>query len=308
MTLPIFWGELLDEEGRLGRSVSTDEWTVPDAIELDGQKLAWTTRVGPPRFVEPHKGLLEEFIHLSDAHPERIRDYARRWGILRICVHGLPASHNPIAPWSAEPWQLVSLDSHGSVLWRPSLGESQCRPTSSDLLTAKEWMYEPLDSWRNLAALAKKLLNIAANLYSGKAGSPADWRSLIRGWPDLGLASLGIDNAIEREKMTLAGLINEWLSWGNVRPRLHWNDLKARVAFGGEGLFGALAVQLLLVVSRIDGLAICSACSLPYMPSRRPSSARRNYCQACGRKAAARHATEDYRRRLRKDRGTEKLL
>jgi hypothetical protein len=39
--------------------------------------------------------MLSRFVELSEAKPERIRDFARRWGVLSICEHDLPASHNP---------------------------------------------------------------------------------------------------------------------------------------------------------------------------------------------------------------------
>lgn len=104
-------------------------WSVPGAIEVkDGDLIYWSPF--PPdgksgRFIHSGPGLLDQFLKLADATPEKIRDYARRWGVLQICQHGLPASHNP------QPVITPSMI-HGS--WCRPVGKSG---TFSD----------PLESW-----------------------------------------------------------------------------------------------------------------------------------------------------------------
>jgi hypothetical protein len=103
---------------------------------------------------------------------------------------------------------------------------------------------------------------------------------------------------------TLGSHVNEWLMWGGVRPRFDWteNGTVIRLSSGGweqEALFGALAVHLVLAVGGTGGIALCSGCGAPYLPTRRPVDGRRHYCTNCGRKVAERDAARAYRARRR---------
>ena len=52
-------------------------------------------------------------------------------------------------------------------------------------------------------------------------------------------------------------------------------------------VYGLLSAQLRLVVSRNRKLAMCSICSRPYVPRRKPNPNRRNYCsEACSQEGA----------------------
>ncbi len=92
------WGVsgLTTGDGQLERPLA--QWVRPAVVELEGERLRWEYfdknavlgrhgRMGP--------GLLAEFPKLADAPSLAIRDYARRWGVLSICQHGWPSSHNP---------------------------------------------------------------------------------------------------------------------------------------------------------------------------------------------------------------------
>ena len=64
---------------------------VPQHMELTEDAVLWA---GPFKEVRPGPGLLENFLNLVDESDEEIFRYARRWGVLGICKHGVPASHN----------------------------------------------------------------------------------------------------------------------------------------------------------------------------------------------------------------------
>jgi hypothetical protein len=69
---------------------------------------------------------------------------------------------------------------------------------------------------------------------------------------------------------------NFWLEGGGVQPKVSWKASRPIVTFEcpkpyGK-LFANLAIQLLMAVSQVDSVAICSACGQSYMPERRPKT------------------------------------
>jgi hypothetical protein len=102
--------------------------------------------------------------------------------------------------------------------------------------------------------------------------------------------------SVEFQRSLLSAVLNYWLTVASVRPRLHWSSVKPVVQLAGQGLFGALAVQLLFESSRTDGLAVCASCGTPFLPpARRPRRDHNTYCSDCGLKAAQRDAAARYR-------------
>jgi len=102
--------------------------------------------------------------------------------------------------------------------------------------------------------------------------------------------------SVEFQRSLLSAVLNYWLTVSSVRPRLHWSGTKPAVQLAGQGLFGALAVQLLFESSRTDGLAVCTWCGTPFLPpARRPRRDHNVYCSDCGLKAAQRDAAARYR-------------
>src|SRR5688500_5717260 len=78
-----------------GRLFPPLEISVHADIELvDGGLL----RVGDEsrqRLLKTTEGILEDFLRLDGEPDKRLLRFARRWGILGLCEHGLPAIHNP---------------------------------------------------------------------------------------------------------------------------------------------------------------------------------------------------------------------
>ena len=283
-----------DEEGNLGSPAATDLLVVPAQIELDPDRdwLHWEVAPNQLRYASPPRNLLWDFIKLSDASPERIRAFARNWGVLELCdTHSLPADHPRRSAFSSD-------------------SKSKCR-INHWLEGEKELAREPLSAWRRFAGEAKAMLNVAAALHEGEKGKRKDWEQVV--W------SLQLDSrvpafkenlwwnlSVEEQKSWLAGQVTWWLRMGEVRPTLRWgrhsddSDLGISIAFFSHGgLFGELAVQLMLAIGKSKGLAICSNCAAPYLPTRRPRADRRRYCQNCGPKAAPRDASRDRYERIR---------
>src|SRR5262249_37672733 len=64
---------------------------VPDAIAVNEGILWWAERRRTHR--RSGRALLEQFIRLHREPPAAVEAFARRWGVLRLCTHGLPCTH-----------------------------------------------------------------------------------------------------------------------------------------------------------------------------------------------------------------------
>lgn len=255
----------------------------------------------PAKIVLPGSNILEQFVRLADGSTDAIRDYALKWGVLGICKHGLPRTHN----------------------FRRLGPPRFCMPTGyrsiDDFGTCTAW--EPLSAWRHYSRLAQGILDIASRLHQGESVDDEDL------WKQAGIEFMGYDDADKRtrrifQQFTISVEVNGWLELAGVRPFFSWGEgEEATVALGtttlgfstamqkewlpklshlhGTTLFGALGIQILMAVSRKEGFAICSACGMPYAPKRRPNPKRRRYCHRCGLPAAWRNAQQERRARLR---------
>jgi hypothetical protein len=278
--IPALWSTsgLADAEGHLERPTALDQWRIPEFVTVRGDRLVWHEGLG--RASRSKRGLLEEFLGLADQTAERIQKYAQRWGVLGICEHGLPLTHNP------PPRPLPAGSS--TFTW--------CRPLPQE----QGWYWEPIAAWHRYAQQMRAVLNIVARLHQGQLGSDRDWRVLyykedpVPWWK----------RVISADRSMVSVVVNEWLAFAGVRPVYSW-DLggKASIMMAGGSLFGALIVQLAIAIGRIDGLAVCSGCGVSYVPSRNPRSDQRRYCPVCRhRHVPVRDAAADYRRRQKRAR------
>ena len=268
---------LYREDGTFDRAASSGFLSPPDEVELDerGEWLIWRKRVirevpAPGHLKAPGRRILEKFISLADAPPERIRDYAREWGILGICKdHDLPLGHNrPPTPLSVHSAWLCQAHSWQDGNWH--VGKDR------------------VSSWRQYAREALALLRIAARLQSDRLGEIEDWRKALKSsepWQQRDIPFW--ERRVEKEEEVVAGQVNWWLSLGNVTPMFHWSKVDPTMSTcggrgitlgSGQGLFGVLAVQLALVMSGADGFATCTNCGNFYQPRRRPRADQRRYC------------------------------
>jgi len=272
-------------------------WPVPGRVECDGDRLVYDTRDGFERWVDSGPGLLENFLALGDASDDDIVRFAQRWGVLHLCEHELPASHNPgVFPvWTVD-------DSPGwpsRCQWLGEAGSGHIRPIGV--------YWESIATWRKFARQGMAVVRVIAGVESGSLITPED-RALVsprsahfhRAGPYFGGQSLpagiegnpaGIATASTRTLVADAGIIAEgWVRLGGVRlncevtNRIYddgHGDFELAASLGGRSLFAALAVQLLTVVTRSDGFAICSACGSLYGRQIKPKRGQRNYCPPC---------------------------
>jgi len=162
---------------------------------------------------------------------------------------------------------------------------------------------EPISEWFRFARTARAVLSISQALNDKELGSVSDWQ-LLSGYnpllrlstitlPELGLfgstptrrfTETAKAEALFEAKSVIAGYVNDWLAWGNVRPHMAWEEGEPVVTLAGlsprGGLFGALAVHLLELAGRYV-IATCSGCRKFYHPEIRPKSGQDRFCQKC---------------------------
>jgi hypothetical protein len=291
-----FDGLLTLDAGVLERPVAVQPYNSLNKFRIEDEKIKISPEAERSVLITPSKGMLEEFVALADADEKKYLKYACRWGLLELCKeHHEPTNHN----YKCEP----IVPSRMVVLGTTDKAAKEHRET---LLSEGE----QISAWRNHARFARALLNIAARLHDGEIGSDEDWNTLH--FDEAGF--LGWDYAkerrkarkfpdIDREKSLIADGVNTyWLGSGGVQPRVHWNATRPIITFecpkpSGK-LFANLAIQLMMAISQLDSVAICSACGQSYKPLRRPKSNQRRYCPSAScKKVAQRDASADYRRR-----------
>jgi hypothetical protein len=284
---------LLDPStGKLQRPIDAGLLLVPRSVWLDGESLHWEITGSlsggtGARLVRPSPGLLSEFLRLESAEAEEVLRYARRWGVLALCEHGLPRSHrsDPV-PGTFEVC---------GGLW-PDLVEKG--------LAAGE---EPLAKWRELSREAKLILRAAAALHESSNGtaiiSRGDFTRLLFGVRPL--EETGEPRVIGWAWILEA--LGRWVERGNVGPMIRVDQANRLTLVLGtvrrhrsdiSGLFGALAVQILLAVVNKSGARLCASCGAFFAP-KRVQTGRRSFCPECGRKGANKIAARDSRKRRR---------
>ena len=151
------------------------------------------------------KGALQRFVGLAKAPEEKIAEFARQWGVLGICEHGIPGIHEA------------------------------CRPGDWMRHNSEVWWLEPLDVWRGYANKFGAMLRVAANVSEGGDGSDEDWELLGYPKPELEAASSWkeVPDLKELPKwffpvMSGIYLTADFLSGSGLEPEVSWFDRRQR--------------------------------------------------------------------------------
>jgi hypothetical protein len=257
----------------LARRSSVGDLRVPH-VELSEDRQRLVVGQQRPSYKKARKGLLEQFISLSDtSDPEAFLKYARHWGVLGLCRHDLPWTH------SLGPSRDVST---------PSVS-GRCLPESS----------ENIRSWSALARLLLSFLNIAAALHSNQPGSAKDWGVLYSG--DRNRANNAAAHPLNTQKSYFAVRLSRALSEANIQTSVRWGGVDRNPTLGynlGTELFGHLILQVAVASCRRTNFFRCSVCGSTYIPRRMPKHGQQNYCPNCRATGVpARLASRMYRKR-----------
>ncbi len=290
----------------LGRPIDLPPLFVPGMVKLDAERdrLVWSdgynSRTGRPPYRErqlPYT-LLDQFLGLADKPSKTIRDFGRRWGLLRLCAeHGLPLGHN-----TPRGGQVLGLTPCG-VATVPREDILRLGLPVAPLDGTREYHYlgEPVERWRDLSHLAFAMLNLGSELQAGHHGNAEDWETLARLQPLIGIptpSGVPVDG-----QRVLAASVDTWLRWSAIGPQFAWEGSEPVLQYRPperEGLFATIALHLATAITaKRGGLTKCDGCGIFYFANRKPAAGRRHYCPSCGKGVADRDAKR--RERLRRD-------
>jgi hypothetical protein len=247
-------------------------------------------------------GALDRFARLRSG--EDVLRFAQRYGVLDLCQHGLPQTHNP---------RLLSIPLFGLIqspsLWKPvEVGTEQQPSFVIQERGERPWCeaagVEAISVWLYWSRMAAAILNVASALRRNVPTQRADWEVIIT--EESEERSSLIESLLARRwigQIYLQEAVNRWLHLANVRLSLSWaiglEDPSLQIE---ADTFGLLGVQILSAVTGAQSLAICDGCGKPYVRERRrPQTGRANYCLDC----RERKVPERERQRRRRARATQ---
>jgi len=276
---------LVDDQGGLEWPLSGAGWAIPAHVEVKGEHLRWRwfgddEETAINTYAQPGPGMLMDFTRIAE-DVDKVESYARKWGTLRICRHGKPAPH-------IEPPSIQRAGKTPKIPW--------CEPRQN-----RDGDYlEPLSAWVNYSNQVSAMINIAAAIHRGRHGEAKDWKVLNHG----GNPRWRRKQSPAEDARHLSAMLQYWLNISRARPLVAWSGKDVDVGLGSETLFGNLAIQLMLLISKSEGIVFCDGCSKPYTPTlRRPKTGQRSFCQECrARRVPKRMADRDYRARKREGR------
>lgn len=137
-----------------------EDWPIPSRVEIEGKSLIYDIvkygeRLEPDQ-ITMRREILGGFLEMADADDQTILEYARKWGVLGLCRHGLPAAHR---------------GSPDRKLRRFILEKPGCTITRKG-----DWLYESLDRWRHYARLFRSIIALAVELSKAQAMSEEEFR------------------------------------------------------------------------------------------------------------------------------------
>ena len=224
----------------------------------DGQLnegVPWIKRRAP-------RELLTRFINIAESpDTERaVRMFTRKWGLLGLCGHGVPRSHNP----------------------------------------ACDSAPETVDAYKSFSLCLASLRRVGLDINAGSVGNDLDWELadtvLCAGnfppWDAAMRSLIRSSNATARNSFQT--LMRVLVTVSSVQPRFCWTGNAWSIDFDchhGSNLPAILTVQLM---AQIGGRAMkkCRNCTTWFEPR-----GRQVYCASCGLRAARRDAAAAWRRR-----------
>lgn len=230
--------------------------------------------------------LLADFLDLDGADDDAYLSFARRWGPLGICKHGLFPAHAP--------------------------GQSRCRAYEAAGLT-----FELVDAWRLWVTRANALLVVGGDVRAGKPGQPEHWRRVAAlppwqpepspGWEDechehasqlARWKNDGAARAVALGRDRLTDVLQAWTRAGGVETVLAWTGGRPVLRTESAYVTGLIGIQLMVTITRTDGITSCAGCGHPCLARRTGGRGPRRFCEKC-RKQKVPQALAEHDRRTR---------
>ncbi len=212
--------------------------------------------------------LLTDFLKLGS--PNSIKSFAEKYGVFGFADES--ASH---ADQSARAWP---------CLWSRRFSGLKPREVYHE---KPIWYWESMDQWRVVIARAEATLRMACALAQG-------WQVPVE-TARIALASRAELPPFKKENWyqgsdCLVACLNGWLLDGEITIRIARGGSLAPVIVG-NGLFAALALQIVLLVSKDGRVAFCGSCGDLFTPK----NSKIKFCPRCGKQASWRKAQQKQR-------------
>lgn len=280
---------LPDEEIGVGRA-DPDSWLAyPEGMALKSGQIVVASTTHPV-LVTRSDGTLSEFLALEAAPDEDLLAYARRWGSLESCGHGLRRGHGLV-------WVRDSLLGGGQVEARPTCP----RAVGDDVALWRYWVRQAVALSRVVSDVRRRRPSTDDAL--AVLGESAPWVLALVGFdtsdPPARLQRLrALPDPREASVRAAQGALNGWLELARTGPSVRWVSGRPTIWLATDCLLGALGLGLL---DRAAGRTEvrCAGCGNGHYPAR-PNGALRNgsFCARCRSDGTARRAARDaYRAR-----------
>jgi hypothetical protein len=278
------------------------KWWVPRNIELtdrDGDAcLVW--RRGQSKQFRQVSGsrsaVLLEFARLRSANDGAILAFARKYGVLGLCLHGRPFTHarprfgpeelhgtgmrsgcEPLGKEFLRDWRLLSAEIHAVVVDHRRLGSGSYFGAMVD---------------RNITAQAAESIDRKIGMKDPEAAFERKKHALRK----------QVRNALSQgSRERLINTSRRWVNDSGLFPEWQYHVIRSRkrssisTVVQPAGLFDALALQLLLMSTQSESLKACSECGMFFVRRRRERKGLNTFCPGCGRPAANRAAQRKFR-------------
>lgn len=205
--------------------------------------------------------LLEQFCSIAEAADtaSAVAVFAKRWGLLGLCEHGLPSGHR--SP-------------------RCIAGRGR----------------ESVQHWMELTRAFDSMLRIGLDLSRRDSGADLDWQLADSGicrddftpWDEETRKTITTDHSLVIARTHYMTLMRRLIEISNMQPRFHWSNRAWNIDLDahGDNLPAILTAQLMLRIAGARNQIKCSECLSWFIPKRN----QRKYCNRCGIKASWRAA------------------
>jgi hypothetical protein len=268
-----------------------------DPLFADSEVLLFDLR--KPRVRQPREDLLGRFLEIRT--PEDAEDFARVYGALELCRHGLPHRH---------PF-LTALGKDGRIFKNDP---DTCRPL--ERVRDGKWLWtEAVAAWLAWAAQARLVLQAGTLLHRKEPpATPEELRAELAQLYEPGLpfklyfesySGLRRGELVKTSPAMLPALwANIWLGLSGVTLRCGLKDgvLRLEPCAPTCPLLGFISLQLAQAVCGTRELARCAVCGNPCAPGR-VTEGRNSYCPTHrdrGRFQVAKRKARELERKIRK--------
>jgi len=209
--------------------------------------------------------VLDGQLHFTFSQPVRTRK--PRPGMLARFLRLADATDDQIRKYS-QYWGALYFSPLSAITNELETTDTR-RATSFDAIMAR---FESLETWRSSSEEMGKVLRLAHEIETDdKKRSDATWREQAK-----------------QMRQDIEQTINRSLLTSSVRPEFILGERGSAIRLRVNTLRGILSVQMMLVVGRKNGIAICGSCAYPF----ETDGKRKVYCEECGLAAAQRAASK----------------